>query len=268
MLASLMNMNVSFSSSVFDVGMWINVHGPTSFAYNIIMLCAMLLSAHLLTGGVGELQNCHIFVSLPGGWVFQPPTYVHICCGTARRAIPYEVRTVFPDLNQPPAGMCGGCHLCQRPNCMTCDRCRIGLRCSFGLCYFIDPMQLAEHSGYVFNHSVKFGYCGVCEVCTQFPCLVCGGCRWNTLNPDATPPLMCSNRACIITGLPYGEDVSRFFHSYRGQPLLGWREILILLPLSRILSELERVVVDVAGNVFFTATITSGSGVSGASLGS
>ena len=244
-----MNMNVSFSSSVFDVGMWVNEQ--TSFAYNIILLCAMLLAARLLTGGVGELQNRHhSFVFLPGGWVFTPPTQIHICCGSARRAVPYEVRTVFPDWTQPPAGMCGQCHLCHRPNCMNCDRCRIGLRCSFGLCYFMDPMQLEEYSGYLFHHTVRFGYCGVCEVCTQFPCFVCGGCRWNTLNPNVTPPLMCSNRACIITGLPYGEDVSRFFHPYRGQPPVGQREILLLLPPSRILSELERAVVDVAGNGF------------------
>ena len=59
---------------------------------------------------------------------------------------------------------------------------------------------------------------------------------------------MCSNRACIITGLPYGEDVSRFFHPYRGQPPVGRREILLLLPPSRILSEFEQRVVDVAGN--------------------
>ena len=248
MLASFsVTMNVSFSVTGFDVGMWVDVHGPTSFVCNIFMLCAMLLIARLLTGGVGGSQNSHTYVWLSGGWVFRPPTYMHICCGAARRGIPLEVRSLFPDLSQPPAGMCGECHLCQRPNCGTCDRCQSGLRCTFGLCYFMDPMRPAEDSGYVFHHSVKFGYCGVCEICTQAPCLVCGGCRWNTLNPNATPPLMCSNRACIITGLPYGEDVSRFFHPYRGHPQPG-RDILLLLPPNRILSELERLVVDVAGN--------------------
>ena len=246
-------MNVSFSSDVLEVGMSVNVNA-TSIAYNTIMLCAVVVILRLFTSGGNEgdggqpSNGDHSFVYLPGGWVFQPPTYIHLCCGSARRSIPHEVRTVFPDFNQPPAGMCGECHLCHRPNCESCDRCRMGLRCSYGLCYFMDPMQLVEHSGFVFHHSVKFGYCGVCEVCTQFPCLLCGGCRFNTSNPHVTPPLMCSNRACVITGLPYGQDVSRFFHPYRGQHhLRGRQAILLLLPPSRLLSEFEHRVVDVAG---------------------
>ena len=240
-------MNVSIA--VFDVGVWVNVT-PT-FAYNIFMLCAMVLAARFCFGGEdGSSQQArgHSFVYLAGSWRYQPPTFMHLCCGSIRRAIPYEVRTVFPDPNQRPAGMCGECHLCHRPNCMVCSRCQAGMRCTFGLCYFMDPMLRAEYSGFIFHHSVKFGYCGVCEVCTQSPCLLCGGCRWNLINADAALPLMCSNRACIITGLPYGEDVSRFFHPYRGPLPQRLGDVLLLLPPRRILSDLECVVVDVAGN--------------------
>ena len=239
-------MNVSIA--VFDVGVWVYVT-PT-LAHNILMLCAMVLAVRFCSGGEDGSQQDrgHSFVHLAGGWRYQPPTFIHLCCGSIRRAIPYEVRTVFPDSNQRPAGMCGECHLCHRPNCMVCSRCQAGMRCTFGLCYFMDPMLRAEYSGFIFHHSVKFGYCGVCEVCTQSPCLVCGGCRWNIINADAPLPLMCSNRACIITGLPYGEDVSRLFHPYRGPLPQRLGNVLLLLPPRRILSDLERVVVDVAGN--------------------
>ena len=238
-------MNITIS--VMDVAVW--VYMDSSFVLNIFMLCAMWFLGRLCTGGRSGSQNGnHTFVYLRGGWVFQPPQFMHLCCGAIRRALPLEVRTVYPDANEnPPAGMCGECHLCHRPNCLVCCRCQAGFRCNFGLCYYMDPTLPADFSGFIFHHSVKFGYCGVCEVCTQAPCLVCGGCRWNSLNPTANPPLMCSNRACIITGLPYGQDVSRHFHPYRGQPPVRVGDVLLLLPPSWILSDLERAVVDVAG---------------------
>ena len=69
----LMKMNVSIS--VFDVGVWVNVH-PT-FAHNIFMLCAMLLVARLCTGeGGSQSSSTHSFVFLAGGWVF---TLLPIC---------------------------------------------------------------------------------------------------------------------------------------------------------------------------------------------
>ena len=109
-------MNITIS--VMDVAVW--VYMDSSFVLNIFMLCAMWFLGRLCTGGRSGSQNGnHTFVYLRGGWVFQPPQFRHLCCGAIRRALPLEVRTVYPDANEHPAGMCGECHLCHRPNCLV-----------------------------------------------------------------------------------------------------------------------------------------------------
>ena len=103
--------------------MWMAVvveYMDSSLVHNIFMLCAMWFLGRLFTGGRSGSQNDnHTFVYLRGGWVFQPPQFRHLCCGSIRRALPLEVRTVYPDANEHPAGMCGECHLCHRPNCLV-----------------------------------------------------------------------------------------------------------------------------------------------------
>ena len=133
-------MNISIS--ICDVGVW--VHMDPTFAQNIFMLCAMVMVARLCTGESSSQNSNHTFVYLKGGWVFQPPRFMHLCCGAIRRALPLDFRTVYPDPNEHPAGMCGECHLCHRPNCLVCSRCQDGMRCTFGLCYFMNPMLRAE----------------------------------------------------------------------------------------------------------------------------